>query len=978
MSAILEQLNTQASSEPQVTDLIWYSNKNTYQRDQQGRLIGLNLCGQQLTDRQAQTIFEEEDLSALQSLNLSENALTELVIPAEAALLRHIIVSENSSLKRFSFEGALPLLETLHASECAIERFELPDGMENLRVLDMRKNKLAEVTIGGNCPQLQSLHVGSNELTRFSLPAGFGELLYLYLLDNQIEEVIIHSNLPKIHTLHLRNNQLQKLPGNLLFFENLETLYLHNNPLPDIPKASISNDERGNSWSGVKSFLQEAKKGTIINDRVKIIIVGNGRVGKTSLFKRLKDIPFNKKEKYTHGVQLGMLEKDNLPDVKTASLQANVWDFGGQEIFYATHQFFLSEEALYILAWTDEENVKEHRERDKEILPFDEIWRSREYWLENIRLHGKNSPVLMVQTHCDQKTIPLNQESYNQKPYFAECLDFSAAKDYGLPKLKDVISSRLNQAIPFLGKEFPITYDSVIQEIEKERKTNPTITLDKFYLICSLGDIDKGGEDELLAFLNRAGIVVYFDVPQLKEVVYIDPDWLTNQVYSLINNDLKAFKGRITPAYLEKIFLKYTPIEREQFLELLQRFELIFEEENDSETVYIAPQYLPDKLEGEARIFFESYLEDMKHAFTFRFSKFMPDNVMINFVSRYGPSSRKIYWKHGLFLRSSTGAKGIVRYEEKKKSLHVFTNATESQGAFQQEILQTFIKLSKNADAELSLDGQVFVSWQELQNQQKLGNKNMLAIDGETKVAIQDFEVLQGMGQHQESFRGARKIQQLKEENSSAQPQEVKIISQSTIPSSTKIPSKTKILYIAANPTNESRLQTDKEHRVLKAVFERGKMREKFEFLPSQFAVTITELIKALNAKPEIVHFSGHGGRKGIYITDENNNAQQLNAAALKRIFSRLTGATRFVLLNACLTAENAREISNFGMYVVGNNMPISDKGAISFSKGLYNGLGEGKDFREAYDDAIITVLADSPQDAEVIEVWKDGKKLAW
>ena len=97
----------------------------------------------------------------------------------------------------------------------------------------------------------------------------------------------------------------------------------------------------------ILDYLRELGEGTIINYRAKLIIVGNGRVGKTSIYRRLANQPYNEKEAYTHGIQIGQLKKEHLPDVKTESLQLKVWDFGGQEIFYGTHQFFLSDEAIY-------------------------------------------------------------------------------------------------------------------------------------------------------------------------------------------------------------------------------------------------------------------------------------------------------------------------------------------------------------------------------------------------------------------------------------------------------------------------------------------------------------------------------------------------------------------------------------------------------------------------------------------------------
>ncbi|HRI61524.1 MAG TPA: CHAT domain-containing protein, partial [Saprospiraceae bacterium] len=175
---------------------------------------------------------------------------------------------------------------------------------------------------------------------------------------------------------------------------------------------------------------------------------------------------------------------------------------------------------------------------------------------------------------------------------------------------------------------------------------------------------------------------------------------------------------------------------------------------------------------------------------------------------------------------------------------------------------------------------------------------------------------------------------------------------------------------------NAARLQTDREHRLLKAEMERGRARDQFEFLPPQFAVTIKELVRAMNDKPHIVHFSGHGSSGGIFITTENNQSQLMPVAALQRLFRQVHGIARIVVLNACYSAEQAQIISEFGIYVVGNNLPITDPAAISFSEGFYNGLGEGKNFEDAYNDAMTVVLTQNPEAADIIEVWKNGEKL--
>lgn len=187
---------------------------------------------------------------------------------------------------------------------------------------------------------------------------------------------------------------------------------------------------------------------------------------------------------------------------------------------------------------------------------------------------------------------------------------------------------------------------------------------------------------------------------------------------------------------------------------------------------------------------------------------------------------------------------------------------------------------------------------------------------------------------------------------------------------------KRKILFIAANPTDASGLQTDREHRIIKAEMERGSHRDKFEFLQPLLAVTITELLRAMNGGPNIVHFSGHGSSEGIFITREDNQSQVLTTAALERLFKPLKDCTEIVVLNSCYSAAQAEFISRLGMYVVGNNLPVDDGAAISFAKGLYVGLSEGKPLEAAVNDARIVVMTEARDYSTVVEVWSGGRKL--
>jgi hypothetical protein len=426
----------------------------------------------------------------------------------------------------------------------------------------------------------------------------------------------------------------------------------------------------------------------------------------------------------------------------------NVWDFGGQEIFYATHQFFLSDDAVYILAWTKEANVISHRERDKEILPHThqaEKWQTVAYWLDTIRRHAPKSPVLVVQTHTDCGKEKINETDFEEFEV-SEFFDFSALDNDGLIGIRRTLTQKLN-ALPMYGYKFPKTYENVILQIINRKNAGiKLISYTEFVdTICRNANISKGGEDTLLNYLDKTGLVVYYPQnPKLKDFIYINPDWLTQQVYRLINNKLgktedkteEKIEGKITLAYLEENLPDYKEL---GLLELFKQFDLIFEAKDETETFWIAPQYLPETLKNDKS--FNKQINKSKLALVFRFSRFMPDNVMINFLSRYGSFAEDIYWKNGIYF-TKNGIDCIVQ-KKNEKDLEVWIDKNQDGKTVLKEIVEAFTEFGKNAKTEISLDNQDFVSFQELKNDFEKGFREIKSLQG-NRLEIEDFWFLFG------------------------------------------------------------------------------------------------------------------------------------------------------------------------------------------------------------------------------------------
>ncbi|MCC5944764.1 MAG: CHAT domain-containing protein [Bernardetiaceae bacterium] len=195
--------------------------------------------------------------------------------------------------------------------------------------------------------------------------------------------------------------------------------------------------------------------------------------------------------------------------------------------------------------------------------------------------------------------------------------------------------------------------------------------------------------------------------------------------------------------------------------------------------------------------------------------------------------------------------------------------------------------------------------------------------------------------------------------------------------STKKIPAKQKILFLAASPDDLVRTSSQKEFRKIKEEMEKGSARDNYEFLMPELAITIRSLVREIGKKPNIVHFSGHGTKEGIEISTKDNQSQLLKSKTLiTRIFKPVKDSVRLVLLNSCYSAEQAKDISSLGIYVIGNQLSVGSDEAVAFAEGIYIGLSEGRTVEEAFNGAMAVLETDFPDDDNIVEIWLDEEKL--
>ena len=158
------------------------------------------------------------------------------------------------------------------------------------------------------------------------------------------------------------------------------------------------------------------------------------------------------------------------------------------------------------------------------------------------------------------------------------------------------------------------------------------------------------------------------------------------------------------------------------------------------------------------------------------------------------------------------------------------------------------------------------------------------------------------------------------------------------------------ILFLAANPVDTDPLRLGEELRDIKASLRQATHRDRFH-VQDEWAVRIEDLRRALlryKDKPLILHFAGHGQGDAIVLEDKAGQPKPVEGGAFSR-FLKLFPTIRCVILNACYSEEVATALAEVVPCVVGMEAEVTDSYAVSFAVALYDAIGEGLDYADAF-----------------------------
>ncbi|CAF0816500.1 unnamed protein product [Brachionus calyciflorus] len=381
-------------------------------------------------------------------------------------------------------------------------------------------------------------------------------------------------DLKKLKELILKNcillenlsSKLAELPLNLI---DLTGCISVKTPPPEIIKRGTSS---------ILSYLRRLSSGKEICKRTKLMLVGLGEAGKTSLMNSLISASNSNKPELTDGIDI----KDwvvELPD-KT-KLTYSIWDFAGQSVYYNSHQFFLSSRAVYFLVW----NVR---------LGSD--YAGLDFWLNSINCHAPGAPIFIIGTHIDEVAkFTLNKEKlkarYNQICGFHFV---SNTKNIGINELvKDLLDVTLKQK--YMGESIPSVWLNFENLVKQKSASESLVSYDYLSNLASECGIFESEEIlNAIRFLNDLGSIQYFERNGLKDRVVINPQWIVNVISCVVSvKNTPIHDGKLLHVEIKNVWKNYDVSLHEWIVKLTEEFDLTFSV--PEKQMHIVPCLLPEE-----------------------------------------------------------------------------------------------------------------------------------------------------------------------------------------------------------------------------------------------------------------------------------------------------------------------------------------------------------------------------------------------
>jgi internalin A len=394
----------------------------------------------------------------------------------------------------------------------------------------------------------------------------------------------------------LCDNQIKKIPLEISQLISLKHIDVRNNFLD--PEIDAAVEEGINALfkylNEIQSKLYEAK----------LILVGEGAVGKSSLLAKLRNEEWVENRDTTHGIEIKPV---SLPQDEIV-MTLNSWDFGGQAVYRPTHQLYFTAPAIYLVMW---------KPRDGAEQGF------VEYWIELIQRRAYNPErpheqprILVVATHGGPKQRQAYIDETALREKFGDAIvgfyHVDSHSGHDIDKLIAAMTETA-KALPGMGRSYPVRFKEVRASLLA--LDVPYLSYSEFQQICRDNTLDDELTDLFIKIEHELGrLIHYANDDSLKDIVILKADWLSKAIsFVLDDQEVKDQNGLIRHSRLPELWNDPARPEPERypadlypiFLRLMEQFDLSYRVEipgrevNTSLIAQLVPGARPDGFERD-------------------------------------------------------------------------------------------------------------------------------------------------------------------------------------------------------------------------------------------------------------------------------------------------------------------------------------------------------------------------------------------
>ena len=692
----LTQLQTLDLSENQLTELP----ESLFQLTQ---LQTLDLSENQLTELPESL----GQLTQLQTLDLSENQLTELPESlGQLTQLRSLDIRNNQLTSLPDCLGQLTQLQSLNVSGNQLTA--LPESLgqlTQLQSLNVSGNQLTALPESlGQLVRLQSLLLSGNELT--SLPDWIQNLSKLQLLvlstvgsQNRVSKVPdFIRQLPHLKELVIEDWKLSELPSWVGELTYLKRLWINSNKLNDLP-TSLSqlkhlghinldqnplNPELAAAYAegldAVMRYLRAKADAQVVLNEAKLILIGEGEVGKSCLLGALRGDSWEEGKPTTHGIEIKPVKVTN----NGTEITLNGWDFGGQRVYRPTHQLFFTAPAVYLVVWKPREGPQQGFVKE---------------WIKLVKHREPEAKILVVATHGGPKERQPDIDRQEIWDLFGKetVVDFflvqskpdaETGERHGIAELRDAIA-RVAAGLPEMGRTFPENWQKAREALRNREEAY--LSLQRVYEICKKHKVAQEDARLLLRICRAVGDLIHFEHdPALRDIVILKADWLATAMSFVLDDEFTRKDGHGLVSFErlgqlwnnpDKPAKDRYPVELHPiFLRLMERFDLCYrvaepgrtEPDGTSLIAQLVPDVRPDSIPGwgvspaagdEQQVQICRIVEAAKN------QSATAEGIFYQLIVRLHKYSlgradydKSVHWQRGLLLQDNYGARAFLEH----------------------------------------------------------------------------------------------------------------------------------------------------------------------------------------------------------------------------------------------------------------------------------------------------------------------------